>query len=91
MPLHDLPEAERRTPFTASDIWRAQDVTVQGTTRRRIEATVSHHFCPTCGSSVFGFSDGEVAIGLGAFDQAPTDLVPTYELFTARRRSRVRR
>ena len=28
---------------------------------------------------------GEIAIGLGAFDVAPTDLVPAYELWTARR------
>jgi hypothetical protein len=28
---------------------------------------------------------GEIAIGLGAFDAAPTDLVPTYELWVGRR------
>jgi hypothetical protein len=28
---------------------------------------------------MFGISDGEIAIG--AFDVAPTDLVPTYELW----------
>ena len=41
--------------------------------------------CPSCGSPIFGVSDGtgEIAIGLGAFDAAPTDLVPTYELWGA--------
>ena len=36
---------------------------------------------------MFGISDGagEIAIGIGAFDVAPTDLVPTYELWAARR------
>jgi hypothetical protein len=36
---------------------------------------------------LFGVSDGthEIAIQLGVFDAAPTDLVPTYELWVARR------
>jgi hypothetical protein len=34
---------------------------------------------------LFGAFDGEIAIGLGAFDVAPTDLVPTYELWVGRR------
>jgi hypothetical protein len=74
-------------PFTANAIWRVEDVTVQGDTRSWKDTTVSRHFCPSCGSPLFGVPDGagEVAIGLGAFDQAPTDLVPTYELWTVRR------
>ena len=32
-------------------------------------------------SALFGAFDGEPAIGLGAFDVAPTDLMPTYELW----------
>jgi hypothetical protein len=41
----------------------------------------------SCGSSLFGISGGtgEIAIGLGAFEQAPTDPVPTYELWVGRR------
>jgi hypothetical protein len=35
-------------------------------------------------------SDGEIAIGLGAFNQAPTNLVPTYELWVGRRESWLR-
>ena len=74
-------------PFTASAIWRAEDVTIQGDTRNWKATTVSRHFCPTCGSSLFAVSGGtgEIAIGLGAFDQAPTGLVPTYELWVGRR------
>ena len=36
---------------------------------------------------MFGISDGtdEIEIRIGAFDLAPTDLVPTYELWAARR------
>jgi hypothetical protein len=62
--------------FAANAIWRAEDVTIQGNTRSWKDTTVSRHFCPTCGSSLFGNlgDSGETAIGLGAFDQAPTDM-----------------
>ena len=70
---------------TASGIWRANDVTVLGDTASWKDSTVARHFCPSCGSALFGAFDGEIAIGLGAFDIAPTDLVPTYELWVARR------
>ena len=74
-------------PFTTNAIWRAADVTIRGETASWKEMTVTRHFCPSCGSAMFGISDGagEIAIGIGAFDVAPTDLVPTYELWVARR------
>ena len=72
-------------PFTASAIWRVEDVTIQGDTKSWKDTTVSRHFCPSCGSALFGVSDGEIAIGFRVFDQAPTDLVPTYELWVGRR------
>lgn len=72
-------------PFTASGIWRVKDVTVLGATASWKDSTVARHFCPSCGSALFGAFDSEIAIGLGAFDVAPTDLVPTYELWAARR------
>ncbi len=74
-------------PFTASAIWRREDVTIQGDTRSWKDTTVSRHFCPSCGSVLFGASDGtgEIAIGLGAFDVVPTGLTPTYELWAGRR------
>jgi hypothetical protein len=42
------------------------------------------HFCPNCGSPVFGRSDDEVEVNLGSLD-APDQLVPSYELWTVRR------
>jgi len=72
-------------PFTANGVWRADDVTVHGGTASWKDMTVSRHFCVSCGSPLFGAFDDEIAIGLGAFDVAPTDLVPTYELYTTRR------
>ena len=47
---------------TANAIWRAEDVTIHGETRSWKDTTVSRHFCPVCGSSLFGISDGEIAI-----------------------------
>ncbi len=70
---------------TANAIWRAEGVTIRGETRTWRDTTVTRHFCPTCGSSLFGISDGEIAIGFGVLDQAPTHLVPTYELWVDRR------
>jgi hypothetical protein len=74
-------------PFTANAIWRKEDVTIQGNTRSWKDTTVSRHFCPSCGSPLFGASDdtGEIAIGLGILDVVPTGLAPTYELFVGRR------
>ena len=86
MPLHDLPQGSG-APFTVNAIWRTENVTVRGDTASWKDTTVARHFCPSCGSALFGVSDGtgEIAIGLGVFDAAPTDLVPTYELWVATR------
>jgi hypothetical protein len=72
---------ESGAPFTA--IFCTEDATVQGDTASWKDTTHVRHFCPSCGSSVFGVSDGtgEIGIRLGAFDVAPTNLVPTYELW----------
>lgn len=73
--------------FTANVIWRAEGVTVRGDTASWRHSTDARHFCPSCGSTVFGISDGtgEIEIRLGALDQALTDLTPTYELWVGRR------
>jgi len=42
-------------------------------------------FCPACGSQLFSSDEDEIEIKLGSLDDAPTDLVPTYELWTRRR------
>jgi hypothetical protein len=42
------------------------------------------HFCPRCGSSVFGHSGDEIELHLGSLD-TPNRLTPTYELWTVRR------
>src|ERR1700712_5348071 len=78
---------ESGAPFTANAIWAMASVTVQGDTASWKDVTDTRHFCPSCGSALFGVSDGkgEIEIRMGAFDDAPTDLAPTYELWVNRR------
>jgi len=66
--------------FHASAIFPADAVTVEGETRD----FAGRHFCPRCGSSVFGRSGDEVEVNLGALD-APDQFTSTYELWTIRR------
>jgi hypothetical protein len=68
--------------FHASAIFPEDAVSIQGETREYR----GRHFCPRCGSSVFGRSGDEVEVSLGAFD-ATDQFVPTYELWTIRRES----
>lgn len=68
--------------FQASAIFPQDAVTVAGETRDY----GGRHFCPDCGSSVFGRSGDEIEVNLGALD-APDQFAPTYELWTIRRES----
>jgi len=66
--------------FHASAIFPEDAVKVEGETG----SYAGRHFCPQCGSSVFGRSGDEVEINLGALDETDR-LQPTYELWTVRR------
>jgi len=66
--------------FHASAVFPENAVSVEGETR----AYAGRHFCPGCGSPVFGRSGDEIEVNLGALD-APDQFVPTYELWTERR------
>ena len=66
--------------FAASAIFPADAVTVTGETRQ----FEGRHFCPRCGSSVFGRSGDEIEVSVGALD-APDQFKPSYELWTVRR------
>ncbi|EJM26013.1 MULTISPECIES: GFA family protein [Pseudomonas] len=68
--------------FAASAIFPEAAVTITGETHDY----AGRHFCPRCGSSVFGRSGDEVEVSLGALD-APDQFQPTYELWTVRRES----
>ena len=66
--------------FHASAIFAQDAVSVRG----RTNDFAGRHFCPRCGSSVFGRSGDEIEVNLGALD-APDQFVPTYDLWTIRR------
>jgi hypothetical protein len=66
--------------FHASAIFPQHAVTVRGEARE----FAGRHFCPRCGSSVFGRSGDEVEVNLGALDDID-QFRPTYELWTIRR------
>ncbi|HZR02199.1 MAG TPA: GFA family protein [Burkholderiales bacterium] len=66
--------------FHASAIFPAQAVVIRGETREY----AGRHFCPNCGSTVFGRSGDEAELNLGSMD-APDQFAPTYELWTIRR------
>jgi len=68
--------------FHASAVFPESAVSVEGETR----AYAGRHFCPECGSPVFGRSGDEIEVNLGALD-ATDQFVPTYELWTERRES----
>ena len=68
--------------FHASAIFPEDAVAIEGETR----AYAGRHFCPRCGSSVFGRTADEIEVSLGALD-APDRMTPTYELWTIRRES----
>lgn len=66
--------------FHASAIFPRDAVSIEGETRD----FDGRHFCPRCGSPVFGRSGDETEVNLGSLD-APDQLTPTYELWTVRR------
>lgn len=66
--------------FHASAIFPREAVMIEGKT----SDYAGRHFCPDCGSTVFGQSGDETEVNLGSLD-APDQLTPTYELWTVRR------
>jgi len=68
--------------FHASAIFPRDAVTTEGETRE----FKGRHFCPRCGSSVFGRSGDEIEVSLGSLDSID-QFKPTYELWTIRRES----
>lgn len=68
--------------FQTSAIFPEQAVTIEGETREYD----GRHFCPRCGSPLFGRSGDEIEVNLGILDDID-QLRPTYELWTIRRES----
>ncbi len=72
---------ESGSAFTFFGVW---DASYFETTGETIDWE-GREFCPACGSRLFSVDDKEVEIKLGALDEAPTTLTPTYELWVKRR------
>lgn len=66
--------------FHASAIFPEEAVTIEGETADYD----GRHFCPRCGSSLFGRSGDEIEVNIGTFDEID-QFQPTYELWTIRR------
>ena len=73
-------------PVSAYVIFAVDQVTIAGDFRSWSATPETEDcFCPICGSQVFArYSDTEIEIRLGAFDE-PNLFTPTYELWAKRR------
>ena len=65
--------------FNFFAVWSAKNVATAGDTESWMHSTDHRHFCVACGSSLYSIVDGanEVEIRVGAFDDAPSGLVPS--------------
>ncbi|MBY3385951.1 GFA family protein [Rhizobium leguminosarum] len=72
---------ESGSAFTFYGIWPAGQFEHSGQTA----AFQGRHFCTSCGSRLFSADDHEAEIKLGILSEAPTPLVPSYELWIKRR------
>lgn len=74
------------SPLPAFAIFRADAVEVTGEVRGfRTSPAIERHFCPACGSHVYGDEGGEYAVPLGTLDEPARVPPPTYELWSVRR------
>lgn len=72
---------ESGSVFTAFAVWPRNAFSSIG----ELMVYAGRSFCPTCGSRLFNLTEGEAEIRIGSLDAAPTDLEPTYEVWTKRR------
>ena len=69
-------------PFAAFAIWPSSAFEQRS---GFLSSYAGRSFCTTCGGRVFSITDDEVEVMIGSFDEAPSDLTPTYELWIVRR------
>ena len=72
---------ESGSAFTFYAIWPVHQFEHAGETSE----FRGQRFCPRCGSRLFSVDEHEAEIKLGILSQAPTPLVPSYELWVKRR------
>jgi hypothetical protein len=83
---HQICRKDTGSSFNLFAVWSSKNVVIVGDTEVGYIVRI-RHFCATCGSSLYIIVNGtnEVEIRAGAFDNAPSDLLPTYELWLNRR------
>lgn len=67
--------------FTAFAVWPQNAFETAG----EVVTYNGRSFCPLCGVRLFSLTADEAEVMLGSLDAAPTDLIPTYELWVKRR------
>jgi len=72
---------ESGSVFTTFAIWPRHAFSSSGETA----VFAGRSFCSICGSRLFNLTDAQAEIRIGSLDKAPTDLRPTYEVWTKRR------
>ncbi|MGZ6017797.1 MAG: GFA family protein [Phenylobacterium sp.] len=78
---------ESGSAFSYFGIWPKAAATLSGELACFRTRAGGERFCPTCGSSLFNWTEDsdEIEIKLGALDDPPSGLAPAYELWTFRR------
>ena len=81
LPLHLLPPGKRQ------HVHCLRDLAAIGVRTRPASSSTweGRSFCPVCGSRLFAVSDEAVEVKLGTLEDAPTNLMPQYELWVWRR------
>lgn len=67
--------------FAAFAVWPRSAYAATGET----STFKDRSFCPACGSRVTSLTADEAEVSIGTLDDAPTDLIPSYELWVGRR------
>lgn len=67
--------------FTAFALWRRSAFEMSG----HVGTYQGRSFCVNCGCRLFSLSVDEAEIMIGSLEQAPSDLIPAYELWVSRR------
>lgn len=67
--------------FTPFAVWPSHAFSCSG----EMEVYAKRSFCPKCGSRIAWLRSGEAEVNLGTLDDAPSGLVPDYELWVGRR------
>lgn len=72
---------ESGSSFATFAVWPRESFSVMG----GVSTYDGRSFCPHCGSRLFNLTEDEAEIRIGSLDDAPNNLVPSYEIWNKRR------